>query len=61
MTPSMVGWQVASACNADNDRLIQLVATMDRGNEDKIAAAMRKDAATKATSYVLNARTYDQK
>jgi len=60
-SPEMVGWQVASACDADNDKLIQLVATMDRGNEAKITAVMRKDAAMKATSYVLTARSYDQK
>src|SRR5471030_836335 len=60
-TPEMMGWQVASACDADNDKLIQLVATMDRGNEAKITAVMRKDAAMKATSYVLTARSYDQK
>jgi len=60
-TPEMVGWQVASACDTDNDKLIQLVATMDRGNEAKITAVMRKDAAMKATSYVLTARSYDQK
>jgi hypothetical protein len=59
--PEMVGWQVATACNADNDRLIQLVATMDRGNEDKVAAVMRKDAAVKATSYVLSLRANGQK
>jgi hypothetical protein len=34
---------------------------MDRGNEEKIATVMRKDAAMKATSYVLRARTYGQK
>jgi hypothetical protein len=60
-TPETIGWQVSSACDADNDKLIQLVATMDRGNEEKIATVMRKDAAMKATSYVLRARTYGQK
>ena len=29
--------------------------------EEKVAAVMRKDAALKATSYVLRARTYGQK
>jgi hypothetical protein len=60
-SPEMMGVQVASACDAENDKLIQLVATMDRGNEAKITAVMRKDAAMKATSYVLTARSYDPK
>ena len=57
----MIGWQAASACSEDNDKLIQLVSTMDRGNEAKVTAVMRKDATIKATAYVLTARSYPAK
>ena len=59
--PETIGWQAAAACSDENDKLIQLVATMDRGNEAKVTTVMRKDAVVKATSYVLTARSYPAK
>ncbi|SJZ39754.1 hypothetical protein SAMN02745126_00868 [Enhydrobacter aerosaccus] len=51
-----IGRAAASACTAQNDKLIQLMSTMDRSGELHITDAVRKDAVVKATSYVLNAR-----
>jgi hypothetical protein len=57
----VIGQQATMACSAQNDRLIQLMATMDRSGENTIILSVRKDSAVKATSYVLNARAYAQK
>jgi hypothetical protein len=55
--PEMIGIQATEACSPQNDRLIQLMATMDRASEASIVTAVRKDSVVKATSYVLGARS----
>lgn len=55
-SPSMIGQQAAMACTSQNDRLIQLLSTMDRSGVDQITIATRKDAVMKATTYALKAR-----
>lgn len=54
--PEIVGRAASVACTAQNDRLIQLMSTMDRSGESQITDAVRKESVVKATSYVLNAR-----
>jgi hypothetical protein len=54
--PEVIARAASVACNAQNDRLIQLMATMDRSGEQQITEAVRKDSVVKATSYVLSAR-----
>ena len=54
--PEAIGRAASFACAAQNDRLIQLMATMDRSGEPQITEAVRKEAVVKATSYVINAR-----
>ncbi len=54
--PETIARAASAACNAQNDRLIQLMATMDRGGEPQITEAVRKDSVVKATSYVLTTR-----
>jgi hypothetical protein len=54
--PDMVGRSAAVACTTENDKLIQLMSTMDPSGESRITEAVRKDAVVKATSYVLGAR-----
>jgi hypothetical protein len=54
--PEIIGRAASVACNAQNDRLIQLMATMDRSGESQITEAVRKESVVKATSYVLSAR-----
>ncbi len=51
-----IGRAASVACGAQNDKLIQLMATMDRSGEPHITDAVRKDSVVKATSYVLSAR-----
>ena len=51
-----IGKQAALACTPQNDRLIQLMATMDRSGIEQITLATRKDAIIKATTYALRAR-----
>ena len=54
--PEVIGRTASAACTAQNDRLIQLMATMDRSGEAQITDAVRKDSVVKATSYVLTLR-----
>jgi hypothetical protein len=54
--PEMIGRSAALACSTENDKLIQLMSTMDRSGEVQITDAVRKDSIVKATSYVLGAR-----
>ncbi|MBS0223896.1 MAG: hypothetical protein JSR91_24480 [Proteobacteria bacterium] len=54
--PEIVAQAASNACTAQNDRLIQLMATMDRSGESQITAAVRKESVVKATSYVLSGR-----
>jgi hypothetical protein len=54
--PEAVARSASAACTAQNDRLIQLMATMDRSGEVQITDAVRKDSVVKATSYVLAMR-----
>jgi hypothetical protein len=54
--PEVIARAASGACTAQNDRLIQLMATMDRSGEAQITDAVRKDSVVKATSYVLTMR-----
>ena len=54
--PEVIARSASAACTAQNDRLIQLMATMDRSGEAQITDAVRKDSVVKATSYVLTMR-----
>ena len=54
--PEVIARTASAACTAQNDRLIQLMATMDRSGETQITDAVRKDSVVKATSYVLAMR-----
>ncbi|MBS0519655.1 MAG: hypothetical protein JSR90_13265 [Proteobacteria bacterium] len=58
--PEAIGRAASTACTAQNDKLIQLMSTMDRSGESQITEAVRKDAVVKATTYVLNARAKGQ-
>lgn len=54
--PEIIARAASVACTPQNDRLIQLMATMDRSGESQITDAVRKESVVKATSYVLNSR-----
>jgi hypothetical protein len=54
--PDIIGRSASAACSFQNDRLIQLMSTMDRGGEEQITKAVRKDSVVRATSYVLDLR-----
>lgn len=54
--PEAIGQSAAAACSTQNDRLIQLMSTMDSSGEEHIIVVVRKDSILKATTYVLNAR-----
>jgi hypothetical protein len=58
--PESIGRAASAACTAQNDKLIQLMSTMDRSGESRIIDAVRKDSVVKATSYVLSARARSQ-
>jgi hypothetical protein len=55
--PEAIGQSAAAACSVQNDRLIQLMSTMDSSSQEHIIVAVRKNSILKATTYVLNART----
>ncbi|WIM13536.1 hypothetical protein [Enhydrobacter sp.] len=54
--PETIARAASANCSGQNDRLIQLMATMDRSGEAQITNAVRKDSLVKATSYVLATR-----
>lgn len=59
--PEVIARAASAACTVQNDRLIQLMSTMDRGGETQITDAVRKDSVIKATSYVLAMRARNGK
>ncbi|HEY6979701.1 hypothetical protein [Reyranella sp.] len=59
--PEVVARAASAACTAQNDKLIQLMSTMDQGGEAQITEAVRKDSVVKATSYVLAIRARNGK
>lgn len=59
-SPEAVARRVSAACTEQNDKLIQLMSTMDRSGESHITEAVRKDAVVKATTYVISARARTQ-
>ncbi|WIM12847.1 hypothetical protein [Enhydrobacter sp.] len=55
-SPNAVAQAIAATCTPENDRLIQAMSTADPSGEGQIADAVRKDAAVKAETYVLELR-----
>jgi hypothetical protein len=47
---------IAATCAPENDRLIQAMSTADPSGEPQITEAVRKEAAVKAETYVLELR-----
>jgi hypothetical protein len=54
--PNDIARAIAATCAPENDRLIQAMATADPSGEPQITDAVRKEAAVKAESYVLQLR-----
>lgn len=55
-SPNAVAHTIAATCTPENDRLIQAMSTADPSGEVQIADAVRKDAAMRAETYILELR-----